>query len=147
MGLDTTHDCWHGAYSAFTRWREHLAKVAGYEVHMVEFEDGQFPSRMRLAMLDWGLIGPKYLNGDWDQIPVRIDGTPDPLLILITHYDCEGHILTQHCGPLADRLEELLPKLEGEDGGGHIGSYTEKTQQFIKGLRLASKRGEKVTFH
>lgn len=22
MGLDTSHDCWHGAYSAFTRWRQ-----------------------------------------------------------------------------------------------------------------------------
>jgi hypothetical protein len=30
MGLDTTHDCWHGAYSAFMRWRRKLAEVAGY---------------------------------------------------------------------------------------------------------------------
>src|SRR5437016_2133419 len=29
MGLDTTHDCWHGAYSAFMRWRTKLAEVAG----------------------------------------------------------------------------------------------------------------------
>lgn len=29
MGLDTTHGCWHGAYSAFMRWREKLAEVAG----------------------------------------------------------------------------------------------------------------------
>jgi hypothetical protein len=147
MGLDTTHDCWHGAYSAFSRWRDMLAEAAGYNLHKVDFEDTTFPATMRLAMLDWGLIGPKYLNGDWDQIPVRIDGTPDPLLILLTHYDCEGFIKTEHTGPLADRLEELLPALEGKDGGGHIGLYAEKTQQFIKGLRLASKRGEKVTFH
>ena len=29
MGLDTTHDCWHGAYSAFMRWRQEIARIAG----------------------------------------------------------------------------------------------------------------------
>jgi hypothetical protein len=123
-----------------------LAEVAGYEVRTVKDENA-VPAEMRFALIDWAQVGPKQLNGDWDRIPCRLDGTPDPLLILITHYDCEGHILTQHCGPLADRLDELLPRLEGIDGGGHIGLYTEKTKQFIKGLRLAAKRGEKVTFH
>ena len=33
MGLDTTHDCWHGAYLAFSRWRDQLAEVAGYTFH------------------------------------------------------------------------------------------------------------------
>jgi hypothetical protein len=27
MGLDTTHDAWHGAYSAFMRWREKVGPV------------------------------------------------------------------------------------------------------------------------
>lgn len=30
MGLDTTHNAWHGAYSAFMRWRTEIARVAGY---------------------------------------------------------------------------------------------------------------------
>jgi hypothetical protein len=106
---------------------------------------------MRLSVdLEWGSIEETIgtdLFGEWPEIPCRHDGTPDPLIILIAHSDCEGEIQSKYCGPLADRLEELLPKLEGEDGGGHIGSYVEKTQQFIKGLRLASKRGEKVGFH
>lgn len=144
MGLDTTHDCWHGAYSAFSRWRETIAEAAGYSINKVTFDDGWTTP---LVMLDWAQVGPAQNNGDWDRIPCRLDGTPDPLLILLTHYDCEGHILTEHCGPIADRLEELLPELEGKDGFGHIGLYTEKTEQFITGLRLASKRGEKVTFH
>lgn len=25
MGLDVSHDAWHGAYSAFTRWRHEIA--------------------------------------------------------------------------------------------------------------------------
>lgn len=146
MGLDTTHDCWHGAYSAFSRWREMLATVAGYEVAIVKYPDS-VPSEMSLAMIDWAQVGPKQLNGDWDQIPCRLDGTPDPLLILITHYDCEGHIRVEHLEPLADRLEELLPELEGKDGFGHIGLYTEKTQAFIDGLRRAAAAGERVEFH
>ena len=32
MGLDTTHDCFHGAYSAFSRWRNAVAEAAGYMV-------------------------------------------------------------------------------------------------------------------
>ena len=145
MGLDTTHDCWHGSYGAFSRWRDKLAEVAGYTFH--EMKDGYG----RLSPdLDWGNIEATighHLLGEWPAIPVRPDGTPDPLIILLAHSDCEGWIQTEFCGPIADRLEELLPALEGLDGGGHIGSFTEKTQDFIKGLRLASKRGEKVTFH
>jgi len=26
MGLDTSHDAWHGAYSAFMRWRTEIAR-------------------------------------------------------------------------------------------------------------------------
>jgi len=29
MGLDTTHNCWHGPYGAFHNWRCKLAEVAG----------------------------------------------------------------------------------------------------------------------
>lgn len=143
MGLDTTHDCWHGAYSAFSRWREMLAEVAGYTVNKVTFSDGY---STLLVMIDWAQVKEEQLNGDWDRIPCRLDGTPDPLLILITHYDCEGHIKVEHLEPLAARLEELLPALEGKDGLGHIGLYTEKTQTFIDGLRAAAAAGERVEF-
>lgn len=145
MGLDTTHDCWHGAYSAFSRWRNKLAEVAGYCSTKV----GE-PPIYDTTMLDWGciqsIIGDD-LFGKWPRIPVRPDGTPDALMILLAHSDCEGEIQAEFCGPLADRLEELLPELEGEDGGGHIGSYVEKTKTFIAGLRLAASRNEPVRFH
>ena len=29
MGLDTTHDCFHGSYSNFYAWRNELCRVAG----------------------------------------------------------------------------------------------------------------------
>jgi hypothetical protein len=145
MGLDTTHGCWHGAYSAFSHWRAKLAEVAGYTFHESKVVPGSYNPD-----IDWGNIEATIgadLNGNWPAIPVRPDGTPDPLIILIAHSDCEGEIESKYCGPLADRLEELLPKLTNLDGGGHIGSYTDTTQKFIKGLRLASKRNENVGFH
>lgn len=136
MGLDTSHDCWHGAYSAFTRWRHKLAEVAGYT-----FEKCPKPhDYMDQVAIDWSVITDANLQGDWEQTP------SDPLLVLIAHSDCDGEILPAQALPLADRLEALLPLLEG-DGGGHIGSYRAKTEQFIAGLRKAAAANEPVDFH
>jgi hypothetical protein len=134
MGLDTSHDCWHGAYSAFTRWRDRLAGVAGYELAMLKDEHRE------TILIDWGHIVEKNYQGQWDEMPA------DPLILLIAHSDCDGEILPEHAGPLADRLAELLPLLPDEDAGGHIGNWREKTQKFIDGLRLAAERGEPVEF-
>lgn len=100
--------------------------------------------------LDWGNIERTIgwdLFGEWPSIPVRPDGTPDPLIILLAHSDCEGDLQVEFLVPLADRLEELIPLLGEEDGGGHIGSFAKKTAQFVAGLRDAAARGEKVEFH
>jgi hypothetical protein len=121
MGLDTSHDCWHGAYSAFMRWREKLAEVAGLPpLRMMEGYDGAIR---------------------WDSLK------PDALHILLDHSDCAGSLASAVCGPLADSLERLLPLLPNEDGGGHVGPWKAKTQAFIDGLRLAASRGEDVEFH
>ena len=137
MGLDTSHDCWHGAYSAFTRWRNKLAEVAGYEIAKVDTGD---MGMQNTILIDWGHIVPENLMGDWDTIPA------DPLILLIAHSDCDGFIHAEHAGPLADRLAELLPLLPDEDGGGHIGRWRDKTQRFIDGLRSAAEAGEDVEF-
>jgi hypothetical protein len=157
MGLDTTHEAWHGAYSAFSRWRDKLAQVAGYTFHafgeLFKLGDSgmEVMGTARVQVdLDWGgiesVIG-RDLLGKWPRMPVRHDGTPDPLIVLLAHSDCEGEIQTEFCGPLADRLQELLPLLGDEDGGGHVGSYATKTQTFIDGLRAAAKAGEDLGFH
>ena len=71
----------------------------------------------------------------------------DPLHSLLNHSDCEGEIASNECGPLADRLEQLLPMLPTSVDAGHIGDWQETTKQFIAGLRLAASRGEDVDFH
>ena len=139
MGLDTTHDCWHGAYSSFTRWRNELASVAGYQLATIEYDDGW---RSETVLIDWGhLATEETLAGKWSETP------GDPLLVLIVHSDCDGGIYPEQAQVLADRLEELLPLLPSKNDAGHIGNWRNKTQQFIDGLREAFDNYEVVEFH
>jgi hypothetical protein len=137
MGLDTSHDCWHGAYGAFSRWRNQIAETAGYAVWNVEYEGGYSSPT---AQIDWGHITQANLEGHRDETPA------DPLLVLIAHSDCDGVIHPAQAKPLADRLEGLLADLPEGEGGGHIGDWREKTQRFINGLRAAAEAGEDVEF-
>ncbi len=142
MGLDTSHDCWHGAYGAFTRWRHKLAEVAGYAIWPVVEErlsNGTGFGR-DTVMIDWGHVTEANLQGEWDTAPA------DPLVLLIAHSDCDGVIHPEHAKLLADRLAELLPLLPDEDAPGHIGHWHLKTQMFIDGLQAAAEAGEDVVF-
>lgn len=155
MGLDTSHDCWHGAYSAFMRWRTELARAAG--LPPLELMEGFFCSRS--GNRDYGIptfyLGPSPDNlADSSiarleaQLPIKWECLkPDPLYELLHHSDCDGEIPWRSCKGIADSLERLLPKLPAGDGGGHIGNWRDKTKQFIDGLRLAYKRKENVDFH
>jgi len=131
MGLDCTHGCWNGAYSAFSRWRAKLAVAAGYK--MTAYNE------LPMTDLDWDSFARKNFQGEWGVLPA------DPLVVLLAHSDCDGYLPVEVLKPLADRLTELLPLLAG-DGGGHIGSYRDKTQVFIDGLLLAHSLSEKVEF-
>lgn len=137
MGLDTTHGCWHGAYSAFSRWRNTIAEAAGYAVWNVKYDDGLTSPTI---MLDWGHITAADLAGQWEKTP------EDPLVVLLAHSDCDGVIRSADAGALADRLEEILPQLPSENDHGHIGNWEAKTRAFIDGLRKAALAGEDVAF-
>lgn len=163
MGLDTSHGCWHGAYSAFNRWRDKLAEIAGIPYGLMERvwpwphnsesvnkalewaaprEGGPLCHDPRGPVLHW------YVEDVNRWLPIKWESLrPDILHVLLDHSDCDGTIAAEDCGPLADRLEELLPLLPEGDGGGHIGPWREKTQTFIDGLRLAASMGEDVDFH
>lgn len=120
MGLDCSYDAWHGAYSAFHRWRVKLAEVAA--MPPLESMEGFNGSR------------------SWVSVEQR------PLNWLLDHSDCDGEIPPEQCGPLADDLESLIPLLPIEDDPGHIGNWAEKTMQFVKGLRMAANDGKPLLF-
>jgi hypothetical protein len=138
MGLSTSHDAWRGAYSAFNRWRNTVARAAGYDTGMVKYENGH---ERETILIDWGHITEKNLAGKWDETPA------DPLIVLIAHSDCDGKIYPKQAVPLADRLEELLPLLPQDRDGGHIGDWRKTTQRFIDGLRKAAANREAVDFY
>lgn len=154
MGLDVSHEAWHGAYSAFTRWREALATAAGYEIGFLAtgelFVDegygprppiGKWVPLRETILIDWGHIERKNYDGDWDVMP------SDPLILLIAHSDCDGYIEPWHAGVLANRLEELIPLIpEHQDMGGHVGNVRDKTRTFVDGARAAAKASERLEF-
>lgn len=125
MGLDISHDCWHGAYSAFMRWRRAVASVCGIDLERME------------GYAEGGIL--------WSSLPA------DPVHILLNHSDCDGEIALDDEIPLAQRLEELAPVLEKYDAthqmGGHLPSAAAAARKFAEGLREAHALGEIVEFH
>lgn len=117
MGLDTSHDCWHGPYSAFHRWRAGIARLAGIDLEQMEGFGGEWRS--------------------WDSVP------QSPLLILLMHSDCDGEIAARDCGPLADELERLVQNMPA---GADYDSLRPATERFISGLRAAAHNNEDVVF-
>ena len=154
MGLDTTHGAWHGAYSAFMKWRKKIAEVAG--LPPLELMDGFYdplpPNDRHLSTLYAGLLKEREYSHslkDLDKrLPIKWDCLkPSALHILLYHSDCDGDIKWEDCSLIADELEKLLPNLPNEDAGGHIGDWVEKTKTFIEGLRLAHSKEENLEFH
>jgi hypothetical protein len=131
MGLHVTHGCWNAPYSAFTRWRSEIARAAGYSVaRLVKFDDYVAHN---LPLIDWGHVTNDQLLGKWESTP------SDPILVLIAHSDCDGFIFPEQARPLADRIEELIPRLSYQEDA-------ERARKFVQGLRQAADMGEPVEF-
>lgn len=150
MGLDTSHGCWGGPYTAFMRWRQKVAEAAGIPLMLME---GFFqPNDLLIGALVSHIAQEDLAKSQWDHeimrwLPVKWESLkPDPLHVLLNHSDADGAIAAADCGPVADRLEALLPRLDG-DGGGSLGDYRAAAERFIRGLRAAAAVGEAVEFH
>jgi len=136
MGLDTSHGCWSGPYSAFHRWRRRIAEVAGLG-DLDHYEGFQ------------GTLGERALNTETKRFEES-----HPLTPLLSHSDCDGKIDSKDCTGIADALEALLPVLEGfakheQDARVRIANewYVSKTKEFAEGLREAATAGEDVEFY
>ncbi len=159
MGLDCSHNAWHGAYSAFMRWRTKLAEIAG--LPPLELMDGFYrplgdgsgmpPTLYHGINTMQPAFGPgsRTHMADLDnRLPIKWECLkPNPLYELLFHSDCEGEIASDRCGPIADELEKLIALLPDEEAGGHIGNWREKTMKFVIGLRAAAESGEPLNFH
>lgn len=134
MGLDTSHDCWHGGYISFNVWREKLAEAAG--LPPLQLMSGHYGGELKNCA-----SGPfkSYIEQVQHNLPIKWEALkPDVLYVLLDHSDCDGEIPADVCDSLADRLEELLPAMTGDWYG--------RTRQFIDGLRLAASENNPVEF-
>jgi hypothetical protein len=144
MGLNISHDAWYGSYSAFNRYREKIAEVMGLPpLELMEgfytLLDYKFPKGDELEMYKLRTI--------FKQMPIKWSCLkPNPIYEFLYHSDCDGYINWKACYKIANELEKLLPLLENQDGGGHIGNYKEKTEKLIEGMRLAYSKKEKLIF-
>lgn len=142
MGLDTSHDCWHGPYSSFMRWRRDIARAAG--LPPLDLMEGFYSEGSPIHDPFWRQGADSEENSVSERLarqslPIKWDCLkPNPLHILLHHSDCEGEIEAEDCEPIAAALEKLLPL---------VGDWRDKTQQFVDGLRRAAKAGENVDFH
>jgi hypothetical protein len=158
MGLDTSHDCWHGSYGSFMRWRIEIAKCIGIPLQLMDgyfkWTEISFDDLEKLKpMFNWDGSYPSWavdlhLAVVGAPLPLKWEFfAPSPLHILLNHSDCEGSIRWQDCDAIADALEAIIPLLPKDKAGGHIGDWKDKTQRFVDGLRLAWKNKEDVEFH
>lgn len=139
MGLDTTHEAFHGAYSAFNRFRKAVLESIG----------GSYPPHENKELMD----GYWYWSKDDNSQSKFSSETHKGLLEFLAHSDCDGEISPKMCKIVADELEEILPYIEEyekkHEAYGHIyrnGGYLQTTVDFIDGCRLAHKRNEPLEF-
>jgi hypothetical protein len=150
MGLDCSHDAFHGAYSAFNRFRQEIARSMG----------GNFPPHWEYAPNgalkrdnNGDVVYDKELDPDsWYWGEGYSEDTHPGLCEFMRHSDCDGEISPEMCVKVADDLEALLPKVEalGSVAVGHIaarGGYVEVLKKFIKGCRDAAAADEALSFH
>lgn len=150
MGLTTSHGCWHGPYSQFMRWREAVARAAGFPpLRLME----NFMSDRTMKFED-GLLWDLFDRGDLP-IPWDITTGDRRLIPLLCHSDHDGVIAPSEGAQIADALEELLPKLPPPEEDSEVRSNTQRgiydgilaaTNRFVAGLRQAGEAGEDVVF-
>jgi hypothetical protein len=161
MGLDTSHNAWHGGYGLFNQWREWIAEQIGIPLELMEGHyiiDG-FPNLFSLLQYDYPLGNEAVMRRVrklQKQLPLKWTVfKPNPLHILLYHSDCDGYINWRDCGKIAKGLQNILNKVDEEikisqtpDIAKATCEYNyNKTKQFIEGCTLAFTNKEKLEFH
>ena len=128
MGLNCSHNCFDGAYSAFHRLRLEVLKYAVAPKDPLSRETGFY------------------------NVPADL---PLPLQDFLLHSDCDGTIEVKDQIAMAECLEVIADKMEAaadpnDIGWGHIkahGGFIAGARKFAAGLRRANELGEPVGFH
>jgi hypothetical protein len=118
MGLDTTHNCWHGDYSSFMTFRIQLAKQIG--INLLDFAgfDGN---------KSW-----KYINHD--------------IKTLLKHSDCDGSISANQAKKIVSGLNSILENFKTTGDNFTDDRLKERIIQFRDGCLDAISKNESVLF-
>lgn len=148
MGLDCSHNAFHGAYSAFNSFRQAVAEARGcrYPPHFVRNRDGSdvLEPGKQIRMLDMSMD-----QDMWYTAPGMTKENSPGIYEFLSHSDCDGEISPEMCLLVASELEPLLDKMPDESSG-HIaarGGYREVLRLFIEGCRAAAAEGVPLDFH
>lgn len=153
MGLDTSHDAYHGGYGGFHVFRETLARATASELGV----DMDWPNSIGLPD-GWPEAGDQPMDEGLRERLAMGNFTPDemppePIYVLLLHHDCDGVIPAFACSPLADQMERLLPRIDAETLAFAPAwaipadrNTTDMAKRFVAGLRAASKAGQDLIF-
>lgn len=119
MGLDTSHNCWHGPYSSFNRFRYSL----GYQIG-IDLDD---------------YIGYNE-NGTKDLSKIEHE-----LMPLFNHSDCDGRLTIKECKSIAKGLNKVLENFV--ENGKNDYFFKEKITDFRDGCLDAVSKRQMVKFH
>lgn len=127
MGLDTSHNAWHGPYSSFNDFRKWLADKIGIN-------------------LDEDYRGYGNINATKD-----LESIDHKLMPLFNHSDCEGILTPEECLQIAEGIEDVLKNLSKEEIEHPDNQYPfsnyKKAKQFRDGCYLAYCQKENIDFH
>lgn len=119
MGLDTSHNCWHGSYGTFNQFRHILALQIG--INLEEY------------------IG--YGNNDATK---HLNDIPHEIMPLLNHSDCEGSLSIKESRLVAKGLTKILDNwIPGE----YDMFFKKKVEQFRDGCLDAVKKRQIIQFH
>lgn len=118
MGLDTTHDCWHGPYSSFNRFRFDLAKQIDINLY-------------------------RYMGYNDNGI-LKLDSIKHDIMPLLNHSDCDGKLTIRECRRIVKGLNSILENLNENIEFYDI--FKEKIIQFRDGCLNAIGKKEQVYF-
>ncbi len=149
MGLNCSHDAFHGAYGKFHRWRRTLADLADYPLLdiMAGFytQDTEDHCRVLLdadAHFTPNIVKDLFYN---DFLPISWDNfKDDPLIELLRHSDCAGDISPESCEKIADRIEYVTSNIVKNVVIDE--QFITITETFVKGLRAAHEANEPLIF-
>jgi hypothetical protein len=119
MGLDTSHNCWHGRYSFFNRFRYSLGHQIG-----IDLDD----------YYGYGKTGVKDLT--------KIE---HELMPLFNHSDCDGILTVEESKKIVIGLNKVLQNFN--DKIEYHYDFKENIIQFRDGCLDAIERNEEVDFH